>query len=1009
MAHTTKNGPQFRAPLKWGEGAKNPTASRHLGCPTVPYSARLLDKNEESRVGERRKAKFKVNIGSWNVRTMRVKGKLENVKEEMRRLKLNVLGLSEVRWEGVGDFVSDEVRVIYSGSKGGQKGVAVLLDIEAGKRVTKIVQHSDRLLLVRIEADPVDLVLLQVYMPTTAEDDEEIESLYEQIEELVKKEKATDQVIIMGDWNAVVGEGREDGEVGEFGLGVRNERGQMLVDFCKRMKMVVTNTWFKHEKRRRYTWKRPGDTGRFQLDYILVKHRYRNSVKNSRAYPGADANSDHNLVVAKIELKLKKIPRRAKVKRWCLSNLQSKKVQFQTVVEKELAEGSGRHDGKIDSQWTRLKDAIKGGAAKVFGFQSERVAKKPWVSEEMIEKMNERRKWKGSRTEEGRKKYLRLNNELRRETDKAREEWWDDRCDELEEYDRRGRSDLMYQEVSRLTRTGKKVATKNAAINDASGELITATRDIKDRWTEYIEELYSKSNKPRVEDFELEKENQVESDQKGPGLLIDEIHSAIKEIKNGKATGIDDIPAEFLKLLDEKALEKLAELCVEIYETGNWPEDFTKVVMIPIPKKANAVECADYRTISLISHASKILLKILTKRLENKAEMLVSKTQFGFRKGCGTREAIGAMRTLCERSLEHGNDVFICFVDYEKAFDRVDWVKMLDILKEINVDWRDRRLIMNLYMQQKAVVKVLQEYSEESDLGRGVRQGCCMSPLLFNIYAEAMMIEAMEGLEEGIKVGGKLLQDIRFADDQGMVASSESGLQKIMDRLSATAEEYGMKINIKKTKVMKVSKSEEGRVSIVIDGKEIEQVRSFKYLGSTMTEDGRCETEIKIRIALAKDAFSKRKELLTKRFSRKVKKKIIKTLVWTTLLYGCETWTLRKEEIRRLEAVEMWLWRRMEKISYTERITNEEVLRRIGEGRQLLNVIRNRKKNWIGHILRGEGLVREVIEGRMEGKRSRGRPRTGMLDDLIVKSYGDTKRRAENRNEWRSWVPWTCR
>ena len=98
------------------------------------------------------------------------------------------------------------------------------------------------------------------------------------------------------------------------------------------------------------------------------------------------------------------------------------------------------------------------------------------------------------------------------------------------------------------------------------------------------------------------------------------------------------------------------------------------------------MDCADYRTISLISHASKILLKILAKRLEGKTETLISKTQFGFRKGCGTREAIGVMRTLCERSLEHGNDVFICFVDYEKAFDRVDWVKMLSLLKGFGVD-----------------------------------------------------------------------------------------------------------------------------------------------------------------------------------------------------------------------------------------------------------------------------------------------------------------------------------
>ena len=131
-------------------------------------------------------------------------------------------------------------------------------------------------------------------------------------------------------------------------------------------------------------------------------------------------------------------------------------------------------------------------------------------------------------------------------------------------------------------------------------------------------------------------------------------------------------------------------------------------------------------------------------------------------------------------------------------------MKMLDILKRIGVDWRDRRLIMNLYMNQKAVVRIQQEFSEEGEIGRGVRQGCCLSP--FNIYAEAMMMEAMEDIDEGIKVGGKLIKDVRFPDDQNMIANSESGLQKIMNGLNSTASNYNMKINIKKTKVMRVSR-----------------------------------------------------------------------------------------------------------------------------------------------------------------------------------------------------------
>ena len=91
-------------------------------------------------------------------------------------------------------------------------------------------------------------------------------------------------------------------------------------------------------------------------------------------------------------------------------------------------------------------------------------------------------------------------------------------------------------------------------------------------------------------------------------------------------------------------------------------------------------------------------------------------------------------------------------------------------------------------MEQTAVVKVQDEYSEQSIIGRGVRQGCCLSPLLFSIYAEVMVKEALDGVEEGIKVGGRMVNEDRFADGQGMVANTEAGLQEIMDRLVTTAK-----------------------------------------------------------------------------------------------------------------------------------------------------------------------------------------------------------------------------
>lgn len=175
--------------------------------------------------------------------------------------------------------------------------------LDKAVKVMELEKISDRLMWVRVEAEPVNMVIIQVYMPTSTHKEEEVDKVYDQVQEVLDKQRGSENVIIMGDFNAVVGEGEDGKEVGKFGLGVRNERGDKLVEFCRRNRFVVTNTWFHQHRRRRYTWKKPGDTGRYQNDYILIRQRYRNGVKNSRSYPGADMNSDHNLVAMEIKIK----------------------------------------------------------------------------------------------------------------------------------------------------------------------------------------------------------------------------------------------------------------------------------------------------------------------------------------------------------------------------------------------------------------------------------------------------------------------------------------------------------------------------------------------------------------------------------------------------------------------------------------------------------------------------------------------------------------------------------
>lgn len=142
-------------------------------------------------------------------------------------------------------------------------------------------------------------------MPTSRADDEEIEDVYAGIEKLLKLTKGKDKVFIMGDWNAVVGNRKDGRELGKYGLGQISARGDQLVEFSRENSFVITNTLFKKNKRRRYTWKMPGIIRRYQIDYILVKNRFKNRIKSCN--PGADCDNNHQLMGMKFCVKLKKI------------------------------------------------------------------------------------------------------------------------------------------------------------------------------------------------------------------------------------------------------------------------------------------------------------------------------------------------------------------------------------------------------------------------------------------------------------------------------------------------------------------------------------------------------------------------------------------------------------------------------------------------------------------------------------------------------------------------------
>ena len=152
-----------------------------------------------------------------------------------------------------------------------------------------------------------------------------------------------------------------------------------------------------------------------------------------------------------------------------------------------------------------------------------------------------------------------------------------------------------------------------------------------------------------------------------------------------KASVDDEIPAEVFQILKDDAVKMLCSMCQQIWKTQQWPQDWKRSVFIPIPKKGNAKESSNYRTIALISHTSKVMLKILQARLQQYMNRELPDVQAGFRKGRGTRDQIANIHWIIEKAREFQKNIYFCFIDYAKAFDSVDHNKLWKILQEMGI------------------------------------------------------------------------------------------------------------------------------------------------------------------------------------------------------------------------------------------------------------------------------------------------------------------------------------
>ena len=262
-------------------------------------------------------------------------------------------------------------------------------------------------------------------------------------------------------------------------------------------------------------------------------------------------------------------------------------------------------------------------------------------------------------------------------------------------------------------------------------------------------------------------------------------------------------------------------------------------------------------------------------------------------------------------------------------------------------------------------------------------------------------------MEMGVSIGGRLINELRYADDTSLIAETIQDMNTLLQKLKEESEKCGLYLNVDKTKIVKTTADDN---HIFVDGKEVEEVNKFNFLGSMIRPDGDCEKEIDRRLAMGRSAVGKLQKIWKNHDIRlDMKIRLMRSLVFSIVLYGAEAWTLKTRSRKRIDAFEMGSWRRMMSIHWSERQTNASVLDRVYRPNSLLDLIHRAQLTYFGHAARkpDDSIEKIAILGMVEGSRGRGRPPTRWTDNiksLTGMQFYEALTMAQNRVDWREMV-----
>uniref|UniRef100_A0A914URD9 Reverse transcriptase domain-containing protein n=1 Tax=Plectus sambesii TaxID=2011161 RepID=A0A914URD9_9BILA len=960
-------------------------------------------------------------IGTWNVRTLHQSGRLKQLLKEFDRYRLDLLGVSEVRWKGNGEMTCDGKRILYSGNEDEHiRGVGLVLGKEAIRALIGWKPINDRIITARFASAHVRTTVIQVYAPTEQAGEAEKDDFYNVLQAVMDETPKHDLKLVIGDMNAQFSIERHGFEktIGPFASSARlTDNGERLVSFCEINDLCVGNTFFQHKLIHKKTWRSPNGCTFNEIDHMCISRRWRTAMQDVRVFRAADVGSDHYLVRMNLRLKLRRHGSKPKiVQPFAIDKLKDRDIAATFALQLRNRFEALADTAEVESQWQGFKETMTACAQEVIGRRRGK-RKEEWIQDRSWTLIDQRRKAKQKRdqaknpddVETTALAYANLDRAVKRSCRRDKKDWLEKKCREAQEAADRKDTRALYRIAKDLSGTWK---TSSVPIKDKNGKLLL-TKDEQDaRWVEHFRETLNQPHPPTTYNFGQE-EAQEELRVKDGDITAQEVQMAIKTQKPHKAAGLDEIQAELLKRGGPTVVAKLTILFNMCWQAQTVPEDWQKGVIVKLPKKGNATECTNWRGITLLSVPGKVFCAILLRRVQAAADQRLREEQAGFRQGRSCSDQIFALRNIIEQCVEYKRPLSINFIDFKKAFDSIHRESLWNILHLYGIPRKFIAAFQSLYHHSNCCIKTGTGHTEFFAIETGVRQGCILSPFLFLVALDFIMRKALTGPSAGIDWDGQSrLTDLDFADDIALLAEDGHHLQEPTSNLHREAAKVGLRISAEKSKVMHVG-TQVGVPKIRVEGQDLEEVERFTYLGSVIGRDGDAETDVKCRIGKASAVFQQMRNIWSSAsISLNIKLRLYASITLPMATYAAETWKASASITRKVNVFHQRCLRRILRIRYFDHITNEEVLQR-SKLPSLSTIIARYRLRLAGHVFRMDDsrIPRKAFRWVPLGyRRGRGRPRLTwrrtFINDLkaLDVSWDEAEDLATDRTRWRTLV-----